>query len=242
MKWMLIAFAFLLLGLLWVLIEHRGHTNSDPNGDRLMIQPEKAASKPALIEEAPAPITAKQVLDDKGTNSMGTDTIKSSPFEPKADEIDPAFPRSWFTDEGYSRRDIEDAQHLMRKEGLSGSQLTDPGTIRRYLLPRVTTMVQITNLMVTSPAKSNTPIPFAIEGEVPTPEFNFVRFEFSRQEDLIIIRALGHSAAFTDENLGRPARMLPVKAAGTLDPLPAGTYRISIPELGISGVRTLMVE
>jgi len=153
--------------------------------------------------------------------------------------MNPVIAEKWFREEGYTKQDIEDAMALLREQGYPEQSLQDPGLIRRHLLPRVVTSVQVAAIDIAPEVPANTPIPFRLRGAVPAHEFNFTKFDIIRQADIIRIRALGHSRAFDGENA--PAGMHPVELEGQLDPLPPGTYRIIIPDLGMSGTITFTV-
>jgi hypothetical protein len=161
---------------------------------------------------------------------------------PSESKFDSAIAQKWLTEEGYTAQDIAEAQALMRREGIPEDRINDPDLVRRNLLPRVVTSVQISQLVVPEKAAAGAPIRFLLKGAVPAPEFNFVRFDIIRQGEVIRIRALGHSPAFADDPDGSSPAMLPVSLEGEIDPLPPGNYRIIIPELGLGGTLPFTVE
>ncbi|HMO51059.1 MAG TPA: hypothetical protein PKE26_07620 [Kiritimatiellia bacterium] len=198
------------------------------DGDSPADGPPASASGPGLRQPTPLPAgsAVPVVREAPQTTGLG---------------LNAEIAEKWFVEEGYTDEDIAEAQQLLRQQGFPEDRLTDAGLIRRHLLPRVVTSVQIAAIEVPARVPAHAPIPFVMRGAVPTPEFNFVRFDSVRQDDIIRLRALGHSPAY-DEASGTPARMLPVELEGELDPLPPGSYRLLIPELGVEGVVPLLVE
>lgn len=141
----------------------------------------------------------------------------------------------WIADFGYTRSDIVRAQRKLREQNVA--DINDPSTILRALPPRHVATLSITGLDVPSEAVAGKAIPFTLRGTPPSPSFVFTRFDLLVQSPIIRIRAFGHSEG---ETASGPGEVMELK--GNIDPLPAGEYRIEIPELGPAGSFPLVVR
>lgn len=142
----------------------------------------------------------------------------------------------WISELGYFQAEIVEAQKEIRAKGYPEESVNDPGIVMRHLPPRHLGSVSIEDISVPADAKAGRPIPFTIRGTAPSPSFNFTHFDVLIQGDVIRIRARGNSDSDTEAGTGSA-----VTLQGRIDPLPPGTYRVEIPELGPNGSHQIVV-
>lgn len=177
--------------------------------------------------ETPAPAGRRTAMDREPEIAIADEDW--TPF------LRSAVAEKWMAEFGYSRSDLVRAQRKLRAE--HAPDINDPGAIMRALPVRHVGSLSITALDVPSEASAGKPIAFSLSGRAPSPSFVFSRFETLVQGQIIRIRAVGHSEG---ETTSGPGDVITLK--GQLDPLPAGEYRIEIPDLGPAGSFPLVVK
>ena len=136
----------------------------------------------------------------------------------------------WQRELGYTLAEIAAAQRDIRAQRYPEETVNDPGVIMRHLPPRHMGQVAIERVAIAPTVAAGAPIPFSITGTSPSPSFQFTHFDILVQGEVIRVRARGNADGNTHEGKGGP-----VTLDGTIDPLPPGTYRIEIAELGPTG-------
>ena len=175
--------------------------------------------------------------DDTNTEPVATDvpTLSIRRNEPVSEADMTPFLRSeiaekWQRELGYTLAEIAAAQRDIRAQRYPEETVNDPGVIMRHLPPRHMGQVAIERVAIAPTVAAGAPIPFSITGTSPSPSFQFTHFDILVQGEVIRVRARGNADGNTHEGKGGP-----VTLDGTIDPLPPGTYRIEIAELGPTG-------
>jgi hypothetical protein len=205
------------------------------------MRPEEAGSSVPGAASLPSPAVQPSTRADGGIEPIQEQRMTPTPERIEITDADRtpflASPvaAKWKAEFGYTDEDLVLAQRKLR--AARSTDINEPGAIMRALPPRHIASISISSLRVPSEAEAGKPIPFTLSGTAPSPSFTFTRFDINAQGEIIRIRAVGHAEGETESGPGKSLAL-----EGEIDPLPAGNYRVEVPELGPNGTFPITVR
>lgn len=237
----LIGLLALAIGVVFFLIFQRHRTSGVDESGQSTNTPSVAIKEQPMLETEPADSEPTNLAVELETNVV-REIKPRIPDVPVSEADMTPLLRSevadkWVRELGYSQAEIVQAQKEIRAQGYPEKSVNDPGIVMRHLPPRHLGSVSIEEITVPTTARAGQPIPFSVRGTTPSPTFNFTHFDVLVQGQVIRIRARGNSDS--DTELGPGGSFF---ESGNIDPLPAGTYHVEIPELGPMGSHQIVVS